>query len=527
MRKLYILSTFIGLLVGILPAFIESQETPATQMAPQESPSLKSGIFIDALNLPVDLDAYFAEKEVDVVKHRQEIVSSLKTSIATWPDKEKAEADLIIKQIDSNLDYHSKVIEAKTPNLQGMCEPLSEQCSLTDVIQLYHHIKQSNNSLTVIDETLGKINHTISDMELLRAELRKEYVKLNSTAEKGILGLKIISYWTVLLTSKLEKIQETKQKEIQADIIKDLDVALENSIDHLTSSEKALSEIAAKKKIANEEWKVAQDNLRNQHLSLLKNKVENTESEKYRAQEILALEIQEAFAHLNSINFDIKESIEQTLHFKKDSNLHEVSHHLHEWEKVLSKVESKTDRWTKNTLSYFHRAFQDLNVENEEITQDQKDSYSLLTELAQKNQILLLRLSSEISDDRFLMSILRNEVAQLEGGAKAVGRQFMETLYEIAESIYDWSTISLFIIGGVTVTPIDLVKMVIIILCSMWLSRAILVALTHFSHNRTGVRKSLIYRIHRLIHYAIMTLGFFIGLSVIGFDFTSSTDNRK
>lgn len=513
MKKLLILLIFVGLLLGMAPHELCCQEAPTTQNISAFPP-------IDLLNLPVDISSYFAEKNMDVVKQKQQIVDSLRKSTLSWPSKEKEEGESIIKQIEANLQYHSKILETPPLPPQSTCNP-ANPCTLNDVIHLYHLTKQSNNALTSLKEALGKINRNITDTEILKGQLRKEYVKSEQTPQKAILGLKILSYWTAQLTSKLEKDQESQLIQSHNEIIKEYEEALDDAVANLTGSPQGLEEIIAKKKLAEDDWKKSQEKVKNHHLSVLRNKIENTVEEKYKMQEILASEIEEVFAHLNVIYYQIKEAIERELIYPKSTNLGDINNHLYEWDKILDVYESNINKWNENTLMQFHRSIEDLSIAEEETPQSQKDNYTKLTKLTQQNQVLLLKLSAEIDDYRFFLSLLESKLTKLEGGPTALGRQLMDTLHDVAETIYSWSSISLFIIGGITITPIDILKFLIIFLGSMWLSRVIFAALTHFSQHRTGVRKSLIYRIHRLIHYALLTLGFFIGLSVIGFDFTS------
>ncbi len=518
MKKLLIHALFFGLIWGFSPTLLHSEENPATEKPLDVCQP--SNLLIDPLCLPIDISNYFSEKNIDIVKKQKDIMDALKAATLTWSPHEKEEAEALINQINSNLDFYTKIITTPPKSSEEPYKTLSEY-TLAEVIHIYHLTKQSSNSLTVLKETLKKIENTIADTEILRGQLRKEYVKTEPSSQKGILGLKMVFYWTSLLTYHVQKDQETTQIQRENDNLKSLEEILDNAIGNMVGSPQSLDEIALKKQAAENEWKIAQENVQKHNLSLLRNKIENSEAEKYKAQENISLEINEVYAHLNYIYLLIRETLEQHLLSPKMTNLEEANNNLYEWNKLLTNSESKINKWTENTLTQFHRSIEAMSIAEEEAKESQKDTYKELTNLTQNNQVLLLKLFTEINDERFLLSLLQSQIASLKGGSAAFSYQFMTAFYDALEKIQNLSMTPLFILSGITITPLDLCQFLIIILGSMWLSRIIFAALTHFSNHRTGVRKSLIYRIHRLIHYALLTLGFVIALTVIGFDFSS------
>lgn len=503
MKKLLSLIIFLGLTFTSL----YGEENSAVDVCQP------SNLIIDPLCLPVDIN-------IDVVKSQKEIIEAFKTAATTWPASEKEEAETLINQINSNINIYIENLKNKPKAIAERYNPLSKY-TLTEVVHLYHLTQQSSNSLIVLKETLIKIERAISDTEILKAQLRKEYIKMDASPKRGILGLKIFYFWTSLLSYNIQKSQEIAQIQLESDNLKALEEFLDNAVDQLAGSDENVKEMASKVLVAEADWKKSQEILQQHNMVLLRNKVENSEDEKFKAQEMISLEIDEASAHLDYVYLLIKDSLERLLMNPKAENIEEEDNHAHEWNKLLTDYEAKIHHWTENTLAQFHRSIDDISIAEEELPQNKKETYKKFTALAQTNQILLLKLEAGIKNARFLLTLLQDNIASIQGGSAAWGHQFISTLDEVYEKIRELSVIPLFIISGITITPVDLLTFAIIILGSLWLSRVIFAALTHFSAHRKGVKKSLIYRMHRLIHYAILTLGFFIGLSMIGFDFSS------
>lgn len=80
---------------------------------------------------------------------------------------------------------------------------------------------------------------------------------------------------------------------------------------------------------------------------------------------------------------------------------------------------------------------------------------------------------------------------------------------------------SIFYIGNNPVTILSILKFILIMIAAFWASRLVIRALKTFSEKRAGIHQSLVYRVTRLIHYLILSIGFLIALTSLGFDFTN------
>src|SRR5690606_10743863 len=95
---------------------------------------------------------------------------------------------------------------------------------------------------------------------------------------------------------------------------------------------------------------------------------------------------------------------------------------------------------------------------------------------------------------------------------------FVSTLWQTASNQLSKT---LFYIGSHPVSVMTMIEFVMIMVATWWLSRVVTGTINTFSKRRKGIRKALIYRLTRLIHYFLLIIGGLIGLSWIGFDFSS------
>jgi small-conductance mechanosensitive channel len=87
-------------------------------------------------------------------------------------------------------------------------------------------------------------------------------------------------------------------------------------------------------------------------------------------------------------------------------------------------------------------------------------------------------------------------------------------------ALRDWFTASLFEVGDTPVTPVGLLRVVIIIAVALLISRLIRRALDRMRSRREVVSQAALYTLSRMLHYLVLILGTLIALSSIGIDFT-------
>ncbi len=96
----------------------------------------------------------------------------------------------------------------------------------------------------------------------------------------------------------------------------------------------------------------------------------------------------------------------------------------------------------------------------------------------------------------------------------------MDSLTEYWESAVTLFTTEILKIGSTSITPSSLLKLVIFLVLAFWVSRIARLGLVRLLRARS-VQQSTVYAIDRLSHYVIIIIGIVLGLSAVGFDFSS------
>ncbi|MDX1655945.1 MAG: mechanosensitive ion channel, partial [Candidatus Competibacteraceae bacterium] len=135
--------------------------------------------------------------------------------------------------------------------------------------------------------------------------------------------------------------------------------------------------------------------------------------------------------------------------------------------------------------------------------------------------VALQRLEGELEQTRLLLRLADETLARIQGGLRDWQIRIQRLLTQIREQATGWISMSLFKLGGTPVTTLGLLRLALILFIAWWVSYALRRALRQLGERREGLNQSAIYTVGRLSHYFIVTLGFIVGLSSIGVDFTN------
>ncbi|MFQ5730086.1 MAG: mechanosensitive ion channel family protein, partial [Waddliaceae bacterium] len=142
-------------------------------------------------------------------------------------------------------------------------------------------------------------------------------------------------------------------------------------------------------------------------------------------------------------------------------------------------------------------------------------------ELGQKNLLIIQGLGKEIDESLFLLGVVNEKSAALQGKGvqwlRIAGNFFYDALAGIKEKLGK----TLFYIRNQPVTILSLFQFFLIVFVSWWISKILTRTINKIVRRRKGVRKAVIYRLNRLLHYVILVVGLLIALTMIGFDFSN------
>jgi small-conductance mechanosensitive channel len=86
------------------------------------------------------------------------------------------------------------------------------------------------------------------------------------------------------------------------------------------------------------------------------------------------------------------------------------------------------------------------------------------------------------------------------------------------DSLMDWFVQPLFEVGGIAITAAGIFRVVLILVATWWISKLAQAAMGRIAAHRPNFSRASLYALNRLLHYALLTLGFAIALSSLGLD---------
>jgi len=96
----------------------------------------------------------------------------------------------------------------------------------------------------------------------------------------------------------------------------------------------------------------------------------------------------------------------------------------------------------------------------------------------------------------------------------------MDTFVGYWRTVINASTTELLKIGNTSISASSLLKLVLFVVLAFWVSRIARMGLERLLRARS-VQQSTIYAMDRLSHYVILIIGLVLGLSAVGFDFST------
>jgi potassium-dependent mechanosensitive channel len=188
------------------------------------------------------------------------------------------------------------------------------------------------------------------------------------------------------------------------------------------------------------------------------------------------------------------------------------------WKDHLVVIERQKQGWELSTRREKENAEQAYFLVNQNT--ERKDRvlagmHQKRTEQALASFDMLRDLDEELFSAYIITDLLDEYVIERSSTFENWWSQALDYLSEVQ----GWATISLFKIGGLPLTPLSILRMVIILVAAYWFSRVTRSALQRLAEKGVGIHESTFYIFRKLIHYFILLIGILIALSSLGLDF--------
>lgn len=406
----------------------------------------------------------------------------------------------------------------------------AESYSISDLLEVFAQRRLTANELITSQEDKKDKQRALAAARDYLGKVKKEYADIHDRSEaKLILGLKIITYQLNIGIAQAELAQIEKQTTAKEEDLKRRDAEFTYALEHLFVSDAQLTALDAEMTKAHVEWDTAKD-------ELIKKEAETAISNPFGAedsaverqqlftQEVLRAMIAEAIAHHHFRMLRLESTLASMISGDSTVDPAAVYKHLLEEKKFLDSLQKQVHSWQETARRQVQRSGQALGLIVDQNAPTARETVALQKEafrLGQENLLALQKLSNEMEESRFLLDQLDGRVSEGLGARRKELMEVVTWLSSVFSRFQEWATTPLFDIGENPVKPVGILKFLVVMLVAIWLARAVSGTLATVAQQRIGVRKSLIYRINRLIYYAILILGVFIALATLGVDFSS------
>lgn len=258
-------------------------------------------------------------------------------------------------------------------------------------------------------------------------------------------------------------------------------------------------------------------------LSVVGDSPEERATERNRQQRLVQASVEEAIAQARLLRLQAEKQLVKLLLPEGEVNAENLQRLLNTWETQLTAIRRQALTWINRSERERQRAGDLVAVapaENPVVT-----SVRLINEerlrLAQETLVALQRLDDELTQTELVLQLVEEKLTQREGGPWDWWLRFEYLLTQLADKTEDWITTSLFKIGDTPVTALGLLRVMLILTLAWWLSHWLRRALTRFGEHRENIDCAALYVVGRLSHYVLVIIGFIVGLSSIGVDFTN------
>ncbi len=243
---------------------------------------------------------------------------------------------------------------------------------------------------------------------------------------------------------------------------------------------------------------------------------------RYQQQRVLAAQISEVIAEMTLLQRLAEQQLNALLRNERPENLVLLRSQRLAWIASLQSWREQLDQWgleserERGRLGELPSAETDLIEANRLNAIDQRRLRQI-----QENLTAIEKLREQVAAGLLLMDLLGDQLLLLEGRFSdwlERSRQWRESAWN---ELLSWALMPLFRSGDTPVTPVGLLRVILIVMIAWWLSYWLRRGLQRFAEGSDEGESSAYTTFGRLAQYIIIPLGMGFGLISIGVDLTN------
>ncbi len=469
---------------------------------------------------------YYTVKSPKFPEHIQKTREEMAKIVEGVEEDKRKDVDVIIQRFLSNLEALPKVEAQQVKPFT--IQPFQESYTLDEEIAIALELRELRIKDDDLNKEILRLQDRFNKLEQHVDNLFAAYLKMvEPNLEKLKLGLEIMTLRAALQTTNDElhivrAINEENKKAIDFKAEE-----LEKARDHLKMDSYNFEEAKQKIGKAQEDLKLAQlISLRAETDALgppgetLKERLNRA----YLVQRATHSSANEALENADLLFEQLKLAYLTQMQQAEESDQAALIEQLKHWKKSLVRLKNQAQEWRerleeefKHTGNTYLYSDSDQGLSSQELMRLQQNWYREV----QQSLVAIQALDSKVFSSNLLLDQLSKTLKTANPPLVNWWNDSVDFLTGCCSPFYEWMHSSLFKIGDVPLTPISIVHVFLILLVAYLVSYIVRTMLSRVTKQHEWVAQSSLFLLNRLIHYAILFIGFSIALSSIGLNFSN------
>lgn len=506
---LCVLVLFIGPLAAQDIPVITQESAPADVAPP------------DPKQLRAEWWRYFDVGPDQLAQRVAETLSRIEKLIAAAPLNQKDRLKDTLERLRINLQALPK-LKAQQDAAQPEAPTFKEAYAVDQILELNRALRDAEKRIRDLDsEVARKTEATRAAQRRVDTQLAAHLALAVGSSERLLSGITIMADRAAVAIAE-EQIRLLKAQRVAQEVrVKYITDEKQTALERAVASEEELARLQKDIENAERTLERARDELRAAQakaVGVVGDSQQEKDQERYRNQAAILAAAKEGLAATRLALARAKHdwAVVHSADVKVD--LDELQNRLKESRTIADESAAGLNRWRDGS----ERELRSLRAADEESAYPgSEDLYRQRLALVEETFTITQRLEDRLADLELISTQINEQITQDRGLLRAWFAAGEGVLGSVWEKTWGWLSGSLFKLGDAPVTPLGLLRVIVILTIAFWLSRLVRHALDRIAARQPGVDKSAFYTVGRLVHYMILTVALLIGLSSIGLDFSN------
>ncbi|MGI9271570.1 MAG: mechanosensitive ion channel family protein [Woeseiaceae bacterium] len=510
MLKTSRLTRFAALLLGSLLAFTSlAQETEDATAV--ETPNL--------VELQTNWWSFFEGSKEEVEPKVDPFFDDIESQISGLEaQNEEVAAAILVAVRDNVAAYLALLDDLELEPLQ--LQPAAFEYAIDDLLRLSADARQARANARDEQMEVDREERTLAGVSRRRDTAFDDYVGATAGDERWLAALRLMQARSAQAISE-RRLELLTQRFDRANAFSEVTVErVEVAKDRLTATadEADLPGLSVRVNLRKEDVESVAEALRAAQLAasgLDPDTADGRSQQRLLQQRLLGAEVNLALAETVLAQAEAKELWTQLVsNVGPDTSA--VTNQMLVWSEELRGSEDRTAEWQRGTEDEL-LAVQSAN--RDDLSRASRRILDQRQGTAQETLADISVLGTAVADLELLMEVVDIAAAERTGAIGSLFAKLQRGVKTAYIRVVGLADVTLFSIGEAPVTGGDILRVILILIFAMLLSRGIRMTIRRFGDAESSGTQASLYTVGRLTHYVIIIFALFIALSSIGLDF--------